>query len=543
MKQNYLGLENREKVIICLFLFITICLIYRLYFINTKDKDFLIQRQNSFVVRNISLKSIRGNIVDSSFKNIAVSTPMYSIYLNFSEFQKEKDKEKLLILINKLNLKLNLKNINKNIYLKKDISPNDLKIIHKFLTIKGIYTYEYYKRYYPYSNYLSNIIGYTDFDENGIDGIEYSLNKKLKGKDGLKTIQIDLKKNIIEQKIVENPHNGTNIQLTINSDFQQIAFNDLKNQIKVFNADSGSVIILNAQNGDILSMVSYPSFNPNLINLKEVKTGNNKSIQNIFDPGSIMKPLVIAKALNDKKVSENTIINTSQYRVGNKIIKDDHSFNAMSVRDIIVHSSDIGTSKIALKYSPYELWSYYSSLGFGKKNDISLNGETKGILLNYKKWTPTDQALMSFGYGISINLLQIARSYTLFTNNGCLLSVNILKDNNKNNYCQKIIDNKTANMVKNILIDTVQDGTGKLASVDGMTVAGKTGTAQKLVNGKYSSKEHIASFVGFAPANNPKYIIAIMIDNPRKGYYGGKVSAPLFSKILNDINKLNKEYN
>lgn len=542
MKQNYLGLENREKVIICLFLFITICLIYRLYFINTKDKDFLIQRQNSFVVRNINLKSIRGNIVDSSFKNIAVSTPMYSIYLNFSEFQKEKDKEKLLILINKLNLKLNLKDINKNVYLKKDLSPNDLKLIHKFLTIKGIYTYEYYKRYYPYSNYLSNILGYTDFDENGIDGIEYSLNKKLKGKDGLKTIKIDLKKNIIEQKILEKPQNGNNIQLTINSDFQQIAFNDLKNQIKVFNADSGSVIILDAKNGNILSMVSYPSFNPNLINLKEVKKGNNKSIQNIFDPGSIMKPLVIAKALNDKKVSENTIINTSQYRVGNKIIKDDHSFNTMSVRDIIVHSSDIGTSKIALKYSPYELWSYYSSLGFGKKNDIFLNGETKGILLNYKKWTPTDQALMSFGYGISINLLQIARSYTLFTNNGCLLSVNILKDN-KNNYCQKIIDNKTANMVKNILIDTVQDGTGKLASVDGMTVAGKTGTAQKLVNGKYSSKEHIASFVGFAPANNPKYIIAVMVDNPRKGYYGGKVSAPLFSKILNDINKLNKEYN
>lgn len=519
-------------------------ILVRLYNINVVQKSFLTSKFKSITERNILKKGSRGVILDTNNIPLAVSTPIISIMINLSEINKttiNTDLKNLSKIINKpykiLQNKFS-KNNKKYLYLDRGLNPSLKEDILK-LNIAGLSIIEEQKRFYPFSYYLSTIIGFTNDDGNGIDGVEYSKNEELNGETGRTQTTIDLKKHILNSVELKKVEDGEDIKLTINSNIQSIAYKELKNQVDLSNADSGSVVVLNAKTGDVLAMVNYPTFNPNDLSTLNKNNFKNKSLQEVFDPGSIIKPLIIAKALNDNKININTVFDTKPYIVGTKLIKDDHPISSMNTSDIIIHSSDIGTSKIAMKYNSKTLWEYYRSIGFGTKSKIGLPGDTSGILLNYNKWMPMDQALMSFGYGISINLLQIARSYTIFTNDGCLLPVNLYveSENFEDKKCVKIIDKQTSNMLKIILGKTVDVGTGKFAKVENVSVAGKTGTAQKLINGRYSNKVHVASFVGFSPIEKPKYIIAVMVDNPKKGsYYGGGVAAPVFSKILTNIN-------
>lgn len=460
---------------------------------------------------------------------------MNSIYFNYNEFNKNESNisdveiSKLKNLLIKYNIDFN--KIEKNQYILRNISPNKAKEFDD-LNIEGLYVYENYKRFYPISNAGYNLIGRTNIDDVGIEGLEYSLNSKLKSINGNRKIMKSLKGQVVDSEITLNPLKGIDIKLTIDSDYQSNIYKLLEQQVKNSNAKGGAVVVLDAKTGEILSMVSTPSINPNSASPKNYKKPIDPTYQSIFDPGSIMKPLVIAKAIDDKKVNENTTFNTQPYKVGNKLIVDDHPMDKMNVSQIIQYSSDIGTSKIALMYSPFGLYNY-QSLGFGKKTGINLYGETSGILNKYNKWTQVDQALMSYGYGISITLLQIASSYTIFTNNGCYLKPKLFIESNNSYYCNPIITPKTSKTMRDILKATVVDGTGKKAGSSDFSVAGKTGTAQKLINGKYVNNAHVSSFVGFAPVENPKYIVAVMIDEPKNGYYAATTAAaPLFQKVI-----------
>jgi len=258
----------------------------------------------------------------------------------------------------------------------------------------------------------------------------------------------------------------------------------------------------------------------------------NRAVTNVYDPGSIMKPLVVAKAINDKLVTPHTVFDTHPFKVGIKVIKDDEPEPSLDVNGIIVKSSDIGTSKIALKYKPEVLWNYYRDIGFGSKIGSGFPGETTGILANWKRWHPMDQALMSFGYGISVSLFQMAHAYTVFTNEGCILPVSFYKlSPNEKVKCTQVIKPATADTMRNMLQEVTEAGTGRNAQLADYTAGGKTGTAQKIINGHYSNHNHIASFVGFAPAKNPRIIVAVMVDNPTKSYYAAAVAAPVFAKI------------
>ena len=305
----------------------------------------------------------------------------------------------------------------------------------------------------------------------------------------------------------------------------------LKNQIDKLHAKGGSAIVLDAKTGEVLSMVNMPTYNPNNREGVTPDMLKNRAVTNVYDPGSIIKPIVIAKALDDKVVTPQTIINTHPYSVGPKLIKDDEPFPQLSVENVLIRSSDIGTSKIALKYKPEVLYNYYREVGFGDKLDTGFPGETTGILLNWKKWRPMDQALNSFGYGISVSLFQMAHAYTLFTNEGCILPVSFYKIDGKSPVCKQIIAPHTADIIRDILAKNTVEGTGKNAQLADYTTGGKTGTAQKIVNGHYSNHNHISSFVGFAPAINPRIIVAIMVDDPKGTYYGAAVAAPVFSQI------------
>ncbi len=300
-------------------------------------------------------------------------------------------------------------------------------------------------------------------------------------------------------------------------------------------AKGGAAIILDAKTGEVLSMANMPTYNPNNREGVSLDALRNRVAIDIYEPGSIIKPLVVAKALNDKIVTPDTVFNTMPYSVGPKLIKDTHDHPRLTVSQIIEKSSDVGASKIGMKYRPKELWSYYNSIGYGERVGTGFPAEARGILRPWQKWYPIDQATMSFGYGVSVSLLQMARAYSMFTNNGCILPVTFYKIADTHNIpCKQIVSPYVSKEVQIMLDQVTEDGgTGKLARVEGYTTAGKTGTAHKLGQHGYAEHNYYGSFVGYAPSRNPRVIVAVMIDDPKiGGYYGGKVAAPIFSSIV-----------
>ena len=516
------------------FIVVTFIIVIRLVYLDTYSIKFLSKQMSTRIERSVKKKAMRGTVVDRNDKPLAVSTPMSSIWINPQEvnnltIEKENKLSKILDMsIIQLNNKFNQQN-KTFVYLKRQITPKESEYIRD-LKIKGVYSKQEFKRYYPTADVSSQLIGLNNIDDKGISGIEYANNSDLIGKDGMQRFIMDRQGDVVENLDDGIPvHNGKQIKLSVDIRLQYIAYDALKEQVEKLHAKGGSVVILDAKTGEVLTMVNVPSFNSNQGNI-DPKKMTNMAITNVYDPGSIMKPLVIAKALNDKLVSPQTIIVTKPYYVGHKLIKDDEPKPLLSVRDIIVHSSDIGTSKIALKYQPYQLWSYYKSLGFGEKLGSKFPGETSGILLNWKKWKMLDQALMSYGYGISVSLFQMVHAYTIFTNNGCIVPLTFYKTDGLTG-CKQVISSQTANTVKEFLADTTQRGTAIKAQLDDYTTGGKTGTAQKLINGHYSEKNHISSFVGFAPNKTPRLIIGVMIDDPKDKYYAATVAAPVFATI------------
>lgn len=528
---------SRIKVVNYIALILTSLVIFRLVYMNTYNTLFLAKQMSSRIQRTIKIIAMRGTITDRNGHPLAVSTPVAGIWVDPSELDnlssdQVKQVAKILHMsVADLNSKLNQKT-KTFVYLKREVSPDQAKKI-KDLNIDGIYSIQEFKRYYPDGEITAHIIGFNNVDDKGIDGIEYASNKKLVGVDGAHQIIRDRQGHVVEDlgttKVAQN---GQTVSLAIDNRIQYIAYNALKAQVEKVHAKSGSAVVLDAKTGEVLSMVNMPTYNPNNRDGVTPDMLKNRAITNVYDPGSIMKPIVVAKALDDKIVTPQTIINTHPYSVGPKLIKDDETFPQLSVEDVLIRSSDIGTSKIALKYKPEILYNYYRSVGFGDKLNTGFPGETTGILLNWKKWHPMDQALNSFGYGISVSLFQMAHAYTAFTNEGCVLPVTFYKQDPKTiQKCNQVISAHTADLIRDILAKNTVRGTGQNAQLPDYTTAGKTGTAQKMVNGRYSEHDHIASFVGFAPATTPRIIIAIMVDSPKGTYYGAAVAAPVFSQI------------
>lgn len=535
---SYAKSNDRAAIINFIALGLTCAILLRLVYINTFSSKFLADQLNTRVMRTISLSAMRGTITDRNGHPLAVSTPVEAVWAdpsamtNLNAAQVQKLANILQMSIDEINHKLNDKQ-KTFIYLKRALPPQQAKAALT-LGIEGLYTQQEYKRYYPSGEVTAHIVGFNNIDDHGAEGIEYAEEKLLEGTPGSKQIIRDLRGHVVENVGMMQPaRNGQQLTLALDNRIQYIAYNALKAQVEQSKAKGGSAVVLDAKTGEVLAMVNMPTYNPNNRDGTTLDMLKNRAAVNVYDPGSIMKPLVIAKALDDKLVTPQTVFDTHPYSVGPKLIKDDHSFPRLTVAGIIQQSSDIGTSKIALKFKPFDLWTFYRQVGFGQRLHTGFPGETPGILLDWKKWHPLDQALMSFGYGISVSLFQMAHAYTVFTNNGCILPVTFDKvDLEDKLVCQQVIKPETAATVRSILAATTEEGTGRSARVPDYTVAGKTGTAQKLINGHYSTTNHIGSFVGFAPAKNPRIIVAVMIDDPSKGlYYGAWTAAPVFAKI------------
>ncbi|MGF6148548.1 Penicillin-binding protein 2 [Kingella potus] len=420
------------------------------------------------------------------------------------------------------------------VYLKRQLKPELAERIAA-MHIPGLAFQKEPQRHYPTGSLFAQTIGFTNIDGQGQEGLERSREAELHGRYGEKTVLRDNKGQIVDSADSggRESQNGRDIVLAMDQRIQTLAADELAKAVDYHNAQSGSAVVLDARTGEILALVNGPSYDPNEPGSVDADQRRNRAITDIFEFGSVMKPFPIAKALDDGKISPRSSFDTRPYSVGGHPVRDTHVYPALDVRGIVQKSSNVGTSKISLMYRPEEMYGYYRSLGFGSKAGVGFPGEAGGTLRNWKNWGKFDQATMSFGYGMQMSLLQLARAYTVLTTDGRLIPVSLEKLESAP-AGERILKPETAKEMRKIMVSvTEQGGTGRSGAVEGFAVAAKTGTAQKVVGRGYARDKHIGTFVGFAPAENPRVIVAVTIDEPRaNGYYGGVVAGPVFKNIM-----------
>jgi cell division protein FtsI (penicillin-binding protein 3) len=403
------------------------------------------------------------------------------------------------------------------------------------LELPGVNVEQGFKRFYPAGEVSGHLIGFTDVNDVGQEGLERSYENLLKGMPGSKRVIRDGQRQVIaDVENIKEPVPGKTLELSIDQRIQYLAYRELQAAVTLHKAKSGSVVVLDAKSGEVLAAVNQPSFNPNIkSNLKEALY-RNRAITYIFEPGSTVKPFVVAAALQGGYIRAGDFFETHGiFPVGKHMVRDVHNYGTLDATGVLKKSSNIGVAKMALKMPPEYFWETYHKLGFGVSPGSGFPGEASGSLLDHRRWRDFDRATMSFGYGLSVSALQLARSYTALADNGILHSVSLLK-REEDIDAKRVFSSKTAKKVRAMLETVIsKEGTAYEARVDGYRVAGKTGTVKKAGSGGYSEKTYFAVFAGMAPASNPRLITVVMIDEPSAGdYYGGLVSAPVFSKVM-----------
>jgi cell division protein FtsI (penicillin-binding protein 3) len=539
----------RRRVLLILVLSGFAALLGRGVYLQGIHKKFLQDKGDARYSRNLVLTSQRGKITDRHGELLAISTPVESVWASPPDVEIDVAQTKQIASLLGLKtdeVKKKLANSEREfVYLKRRVSPELAAKIMK-LGVPGIDLQREYKRYYPAGDVTAHMVGFTGPDDRGtgdrgLEGYELAMNSALSGSDGSRRVIKDRSGHIIEDlQAVKVPQDGRDVTLALDLRIQYIAHRELVKAVEANKAAAGAVIVLDAKTGEVLAMANVPTYNPNNPVNIQGKT-RNRAIIDTFEPGSTLKPVTAAAALESGKYTPDTKIQTSpgSFSIGPATIHDSHPQGILTVAQVIQKSSNVGASKIALTLDKQFMWNIYNELGLGSVEGIGFPGEASGRLRPYKTWRPIEQATMSFGHGISVTLLQLARIYTAFANEGELRPISLLKLSELP-IGQQVFSAATANHVKDMLELVVQPGgTAVKAQVLGYRVGGKTGTAHKLGTHGYEENKYVASFVGMAPASDPRFIIAVMIDEPNNGaYYGGTVAAPVFSTIMADTLRL-----
>lgn len=527
----------RSRVVLFSLFAAFVALAVRALWLQGISTDFLQKQGESRYARTLELPATRGKITDRNGQVLASSLPVKAIWAipdDVASAPKAKLHElaKLLEMTDR-ELQRKLDSDRSFVYLKRQVELDTVDKIVK-LGIPGIETRKEYKRFYPEGEVMAHVVGFTNIEDAGQDGMELAAQKTLAGVTGSRRVIKDRLGHIVEDiRAVREPHDGKDLTLSIDSKIQYIAFTQLKNAVEKNKAKAGAIVVLDVRTGEILALANMPSYNPN--DRKDLSGGQlrNRVMTDTFEPGSTLKPFTVALALETKRVTPSTVFQTGPGRltIGTATIGDAEQHGLLSVAQIIQKSSNIGTAKIALEMQPREMWEMFSSVGFGQQPRLGFPGAVAGRVRPYKSWRPIEQATMSYGHGISVSLIQLARAYMIFARDGDLIPLSFQKVNDLP-ISQRIISVKTARELRAMLETVVSpDGTAPKAQVPGYRVAGKTGTAYKVEHGKYVQK-YVASFVGFAPVSNPRIIIAVMVDEPSNGlHYGGDVAAPVFSTV------------
>jgi cell division protein FtsI (penicillin-binding protein 3) len=513
----------------------------RAAYVQVINNDFYQRQGEVRFTRTLELPANRGRILDRNGLILASSVPAPSIWAIPEDVERDKVKltqlAKLLEMpISELNKKLEDED-KTFVWLKRQVDePVAMQIAA--LGIKGVYSRKEYKRQYPEGEAAAHVVGFTSVEDNGQEGVELAFNKSLAGKAGSRRVIKDRLGRAIEDiGDATAPLDGKDIQLSIDSKVQFFAYQKLRDAVQEHKAKAGSVVVLDVQTGEILALANYPSYQPNKrANISPAQM-RNRALTDTFEPGSTMKPFIAALALEKGLVKPETMIQTApgKITISGSTITDSHPLGMLSVNEIIQKSSNVGTVKMAMQMQPREMWEMYTQAGFGQKPQLAFPGVVTGKLRAYKTWRPIEQATMSYGYGLSTSLFQLARSYSVFARDGELIPVTLSKvDDSASVAGVRVISAKNSQAVRHMLnMATGAGGTGPKAQTMGYSVGGKTGTARKQEGKTYSDKKYRSWFVGIAPIDKPRIVVAVMVDEPSNGkFYGGEVAAPVFSETV-----------
>ena len=527
----------RAPFVFGILLLLFIALVGRSLYLQWIDNAFLQGQGSARYSREIEVPAHRGRIVDRAGEPLAISTPVKSIWALPGQVEVTPGKLALLALALETTPQALAKKLDGGgdfVFLAKQVPPEVAGRVAA-LRINGIHDQNEYRRFYPAGETMSHILGFTGDRDVGQEGMELTQQEWLGGKQGSRRVIIDRRGEVVEDvEAIRAPQAGRDLALAIDTRLQYLAFRELKAAVEANRAKAGGLVILDAQSGEILALANWPTYNPNARNKVARDKMRNRALTDVFEPGSTLKPFTIASALESGKVRPDTVIQTAPgtFTIGPNTIHDAHPNGALTVEQVIQKSSNVGAAKIALSLPPATLWQTLSDAGFGTPPNTGFPGEVSGRLRPAKTWKPIEQATMAYGHGISVNLVQLARAYTVFASDGELKPASLLKGNGPV-AGRPVVTVRTALAVRHMLELAVQPGgTAPKAQVPGYRVAGKTGTAHKLAGRGYTNR-FVSSFVGFAPASNPRLIVAVMLDEPSAGaHFGGEVAAPVFSAVM-----------
>jgi len=511
----------------------------RALYLQGVNNDFLQAKGESRYARTIEIPATRGRITDRHGDMLAVSTPVRSVWALPSDAKLEPAQARELARM----LEMDVRELNEKlatprdfVYLKRQLSPDVAQRIAD-LKLPGIHQQQEYRRYYPGGEVMAHILGFTNVEDRGQEGIELAFEKQLAGGPGLRRVIKDRRGQIIEDvEAIRPPREGEDVALSIDGKIQYLAWSALRDSMQQHKAKAGAAVVIDSRTGEILALANAPTYNPNNRSNLTGEQLRNRVFTDSFEPGSVMKPFIAGLALDRGKAKPTTLIDVSAGRmtIGTATISDSHRHpKPMTVAEVMQKSSNIGTVKLAQHFTPTEMWQLFDDLGFGKPLNLGFPGESGGRLRPAKTWKPIEQATMSYGHGISVSLIQMARAYLAFAREGELVPLSLTRVDGEPSNGRRIFSPETTHAVRAMLESVTQPGgTATKAQVAGYRVGGKTGTALKIENGRYT-KRYIASFVGFAPVSNPRLVVAVMIDEPSAGsYYAGTVAGPLFSRIM-----------
>lgn len=525
-------------------------LMWRMADLNLNQREFLQGQGDTRYLREVSIPAHRGMITDRHGEPLAMSTPVESVWVNPQLLVQARDRWPELSRVlglepGRLEQLLGQRMEREFVYVRRHIDPELAEKVMA-LRIPGVALQPEYRRYYPMGEVVAHVIGFTNIDDVGQEGVELMMDETLRGTPGSKRVIRDRLGRIVENvESVSEPRPGDDLQLSIDRRIQYLAYRELKAAVNRHQAHGGSAVILDVTTGEVLAMVNQPSYNPN----KRRKSNGsrarfrNRAMTDVFEPGSTMKPFTISAALESGKYQPSTTINTSpgMLRLGGFTIRDSHDYGLIDVSTVIKKSSNVGASRIALSLEPELLWDVFSRFGFGYDSGSGFPGEAAGLLNPYQDWRKVDRATVSYGYGLSVTTLQLANAYATLAADGRQRPVSLFKlEQDGVPGGRQAISPDIARAVRKMLERVVQKGgTGTRAQVAGYRVAGKTGTVRKAGVGGYNEEHYLSIFTGVAPASRPRLAMVVVVDQPEDGeYYGGVVAAPVFSRVMDGALRL-----
>ena len=528
-----------------LFVGIAVLMSLRAVDLQLTDHEFLQNHGDARYLRVVETPAHRGVISDRNGEPLAISTPVSSVWANphrlaLDEGQWRQLAQWLATSVDNLKELVTERQGRDFVYLRRQVEPA-LAAKIAAARLPGIYVDREYHRYYPAGEVTAHVVGFTNVDDSGQEGMELAYNGALQGAAGSKQVIKDRLGHVVENvESLRATVPGEDLTLTIDKRLQYIAYRELKTAVLAHRAQAGSMVILNAQSGEVLAMVNQPSYNPNNRTSLQGELYRNRAVTDLYEPGSTLKAFTIAAALESGRFTPTTPIETGNgiFEIGPYKVRDTHPFGRLDVTGVVIKSSNIGAAKIALTLEPETFWRMLSHVGFGVPTTTGFPGEAGGRLPDYHHWREIEQATLAFGYGLSVTTLQLAQAYTAVANDGVMMPASLVQTGQAP-HGESVMSPTTAAQLRIMLEGVVRSGTGRLARIPGYRVAGKTGTVHKINTQGYEEDRYVALFAGMVPVSRPRLVAVVIIDDPGDGeYFGGQIAAPVFSRVMQEALRL-----